>query len=434
MSPSSNSAAKTVVMLLDNPFTRDNRVKREALALADAGYRVTILALCPDATEGLPDVDTLVSDSGNPVEIRRCILPKWVFYHHHPMRQIRYILEAVSLWRRLLESSGKNPDLIHVNDVQLLPFGVWWKWLSGARLLYDSHEYWQAYASYSADVVMTEPDTHGTQADRERDRRHWLRLVQIEPWCLRWCDGVISVSQSICRELQVMWSQWNGSAAKRHPVICIRNMPADGLAKRETGRLRLFHERYGLSPETRVVLFQGNIEPTRGIDVMIDAAQHVMELPLVWVAMGPLPDDAYAQQLLTKAEAQLGPGRFFLKGPEYGDSFAQWTRSADIGVVTARNINRSYYYSLPNKLFEYMQAGLPLVCPDFPDMSQQVKHYHVGEVFTMEAPETLAEAIRGMVSQPDFPVEYEAGLRRAQVELTWNMEREGYLALVRSLL
>ena len=416
-------------MLLDNPFTRDNRVKREAMALADAGYSVTILALCPDATEGLPDHDTLTTPDGNSVEIHRCILPKWVFYHHHPMKQIAYIVKAVSSWQKNL----KTPAVIHVNDVQLLPFGGWWKWLSGASLLYDSHEYWQAYAGYSADAVLTEPDSHRSQADRQRDRRHWLRLVQIEPWCLRWCDGVMSVSQSICRELQAMWMRCNPRAAKKHPVICVRNMSADSSPLQEGTRPRYFHEHYGLSADTRVILFQGNIEPTRGIDVMIAAAQHLKDLPLVWVAMGPVPDETYAQQLSDQANTTLGEGRFFLKAPEYGDAFAQWTRSADVGVVTARNINRSYYYSLPNKLFEYMQAGLPLVCPDFPDMSQQVHHYGVGEVFDMDDPVTLANAIRAMVTQPDFPAGYAAGLERAKAGLTWAVEREGYLALVKAL-
>jgi glycosyltransferase involved in cell wall biosynthesis len=95
-------------------------------------------------------------------------------------------------------------------------------------------------------------------------------------------------------------------------------------------------------------------------------------------------------------------------------------------VVFVRPICLSYRYSLPNKLFESIHAGLPIVAADLPDTAEIVRRYGVGEVFDAGTPQDLAAAIQQVLADP---AAYRRAARAAAAELTWEHEAEELVGL-----
>jgi glycosyltransferase involved in cell wall biosynthesis len=111
-------------------------------------------------------------------------------------------------------------------------------------------------------------------------------------------------------------------------------------------------------------------------------------------------------------------------GPVPNAALLAYSAGADVGLCLIRNSSRSYYLSLPNKLFEYVMAGVPQVTSDFPEMGAVVRRYGVGEVCDPDDPGSVARAVRRIVDDPDAA---------AAAELPWGAEEPRLLALYDSI-
>lgn len=107
----------------------------------------------------------------------------------------------------------------------------------------------------------------------------------------------------------------------------------------------------------------------------------------------------------------------------------RYTAGADLGLSLDKDTNLNYRFSLPNKLFDYIHAGIPVLASDLPEVSRIVNNYRIGRVATDLRPEALARQVKALLHDNAFHQEVESNLPLAQRELNWDQERVKLLQL-----
>jgi glycosyltransferase involved in cell wall biosynthesis len=401
-------------MIVANSFTHDSRVQKEADTLIDRGWRVTVVAT---AQPGLPRIahDSRLRVIRVPRDPLLVTVIKQLLAHRGlglratgdarpvsfpPSRDVggpelaaRRVLEALAharFWRRAAIAAARSrPDLVVAHDLDALPAG--WaaaRWRK-APLVYDSHELW----------LEMPPQLPRS----ERARRRWGRAERV---LARSADRVVTVNDSIANELQRRYGIDPPLVVRNVPVrMTEASAPGDGL------RARL-----GTDRDTAIVLYVGGIQPGRGLEQLVQAVRKLAGVMLVLVGPG---EAAYVGSLVAAGI----PGWVRALPPVPSQEVGILAAEADVGVVPYRNLSLNHYLSLPTKLFEYLAAGLPVVCGDFPELRRIVLGCRVGCTCDTDDPEAVAAAIQQVLAQRD---EMRARAARAGEQLTWEGEGVRY--------
>lgn len=305
---------------------------------------------------------------------------------------------ALKMWainrRMIAVGVDEAADVYHSHDLNTLYVGHVCKQRTGAKLVYDSHE---------------------LQTERSRMGPWWKR------WALwnerRWlpsADALIVASTPWIDHLRMLY----GSVPD--PAVAVINVPESTEVVARDLRPEL-----GLDPGTPILLYQGSIQENRGIEPAIEAVPLLEDVVLVIVGYG------YYRDALEDLVARRGLSdrvRFF--GPIPNRDLLHWTASADVGLCNIVNASLSYYTTLPNKLFEYMMAEVPVLGSDSPGIGRVVEETGVGEVVDPVDPESLAAATRKILADP---APYQAACRQARERYNWDVEAENLLGVYRRL-
>ncbi len=302
----------------------------------------------------------------------------------------------------VVDAVAWRPDVVHANDGNTLAPALAIRALTGASIVYDAHELW-------------------TRRNVRGDR--WLAPqveAAIERIGVARAAGVISVSPSIVRWLESRY------ALPVAPTL-VRNVPPAAAPPRpEDGRLR---ELAGLAPSDRVIAYGGRITTSRGLEETLDALALLPEdVHLVMLGYG---EETYLRTLGERADALGVAARVHRVGPVAPDEVSTALADGDVSVVHVRPTCLSYEYSLPNKLFESIRAGLPVAAADLPDIREVVTSLGVGRLFEEDEPADLAATLSSLL---DHPADYRQRARAAAPALVWEHESEQLLALYRRVL
>ena len=390
-------------MFLYRPFDLDSRVEREARSLVGAGYEVEVMAL---PGPGLPERESRdgytihrVSPEGRTASaLRRASqtrLPS-------PLRRVASganVLLRMRRWaRRSAAAVGTRPTLVIAHDLDGLLAGVRLKRRMATPLVYDAHELYPDLAA----------------AGRPRyELRAWIRW---ESRLIRHADLVLAVTPS---RAEVMARRF----AIPTPRV-IRNVPETaGAPDRPAAGLR-----DQVPAGAHVVFYSGGMQPTRGLE---QALQALAQLPRCFLVLMGSGEREYVDRLRMLAEQAGVLERVVFHPPVRPHEVVAVTAAADVGIVLNQNVGLNNYLSLPNKLFEYVAAGLPVVASDSPDMAALVRRYEVGELCDPEDPAGVARAITAVLDDPERHERLRANARRAAPELTWERESGVFLAAIR---
>ncbi|MDR0542516.1 MAG: glycosyltransferase [Dysgonamonadaceae bacterium] len=163
----------------------------------------------------------------------------------------------------------------------------------------------------------------------------------------------------------------------------------------------------------KVLLYQGAVNIGRGIERIIDAMPYLDEF--VFYVIG----DGDILEALKERVSRLGLNNsVFFTGRVPFERLSAYTACADIGINLLENKGLNYYYSLPNRIFDYIRAGIPVLASDFPEIRRIVSNYGVGVLTDNYDPKFLSDTIRQMAAQK----KNEAGFAAANAELTWENE------------
>jgi glycosyltransferase involved in cell wall biosynthesis len=355
-----------IAMLLQRSSRFDSRVLREARALAAAGHRVTIVELAAGPRTPEPVADGVARVSALPPPRLKRLIP---FKLHRLVSGFAIARAAARL----------RPDVIHAHDVAMLPSG----WLAarraGALLVYDTHEFALGVAY--------------------RTRAFALLVRVVERLFVPRADAAITVSDGIAERLASIYRL-------RRPPVVVRNT-ADASGAVAGPGLR---EELRLPPETPLVLHQGAPARHRGCATLAHAVERLDGVHLVFLG-------EVEPEFMTQLRAGTG-GRVHFVPARPPEQLLAATGEADVGVTLLEDVCENHRLALPNKVFEYVAAGVTVVSSDLPELRGLVERYGIGELVDPADPQSVADGIRAALATPRTDA-----LAAAARELSWDLEQ-----------
>lgn len=184
------------------------------------------------------------------------------------------------------------------------------------------------------------------------------------------------------------------------------------------------------APPGGYILYQGALNVGRGLESLLDAMPQVAGR-LVICGEGDLSAAlrARARQLGLLASGLYPAGQVEFRGFVLPEALHEVTRHAAVGIMLLENIGLSYYYSLANKFFDYVHAGIPQVLIDFPEYRALNDQFDVAELVADLQPATLAAALNRLLHDPARHQHLAGNCRRARAQLSWQHEEQGLLRL-----
>jgi len=199
-------------------------------------------------------------------------------------------------------------------------------------------------------------------------------------------------------------------------------------ARQEVMRSDRLRKLLSIPPGRKVILYQGGLQRGRGIFISLKVIKRIHNIALVFLGNGDLRNEI-AREI---NDEQLS-GRAYLLNAFPVNELLQYTASADIGLCLIENFGASYYHSLPNKLFEYVAAGVPVVACNFPEIKHFVESNKVGLVVDPNNEEEIAAAIQCLLTDSDLYNSLVSNCKEAAKHCTWENEGAKLVAAMENL-
>jgi glycosyltransferase involved in cell wall biosynthesis len=369
-----------IAMLLHKSVEHDARVRREARALHDAGHEVVVIHLPRPGS-------SVAGAAADGYQLRAATRPR---------RPPGPLARAVAASRLSALAAAEGPDVVHAHDAAMLAPG----WLAarraGARLVYDSHE------------LATEVPYRS---------RAWAALVAaVERAFVSSADAVITVSDGIAERLRSRYS-----LAERPTVL--RNVPDLRPPSDPNGRPVDLRRSLGVD-DGPLVLHHGAVAKDRGCENLVRALAHLDRAHLLFLGA----DGPYAEGLRALSRELGVVERTHFEPPVPLDRLLAHTAQADVGVSLLEPSCDNHRLALPNKVFEYVAAGVPVVVSDLPELRRLVRAYGIGWTVDPGDPASIAAGLDSALGAGGDR-ELQQRLSRAAAELSWDRERQRLLDL-----
>lgn len=357
--------ANHVVMLAVSALRIDPRVERSARALVSAGYRVTVI--CPDISD--PPLKAQPLDWGPGIEFRILGWEAASYIDQFPWLNGRLMYEAAITYR---------PLAFHCHDLTTALAGLAAARQVGAACVCDFHEWFSENVSWDRVKEAYVPHPKG--------RRHIYKLS--EALAIRRADEIITVCDSIARELE-------RKSLGRRRINVIRNIPP---LNTDEGAWEPLRDSLGVDAGQFLVLWSGGTGPTRLLEPIIESLVYAPDV--AFAIRGPSLD-LFGAGYRERARKAGVESRLYLLPPVRSRDVVAAARGADAGVWSLPNLCKNFYYALPNKIFEYMAAGLPFAGAAFPEVKAIADRYAVGVTFDPYDPRSIGAALMRL-SEPEF--------------------------------
>jgi glycosyltransferase involved in cell wall biosynthesis len=176
----------------------------------------------------------------------------------------------------------------------------------------------------------------------------------------------------------------------------------------------------GLPNDKKIVIIQGSgMNKDRGVEEAISAMQFVPNAILILVGGGDVIESAKKLVGQLKLDDKV---LFFGKRPYL--ELMSFTCHADIGLAVDKPVTKNYELALPNKLFDYIHAGTPIICSSLPEIVQIVKKHNVGMVIESTTPEAISNAINKLLGDQTTLSELKRNCARAAQVENWENEKK----------
>jgi glycosyltransferase involved in cell wall biosynthesis len=363
----------------------DVRAMRTATALTEAGYTASIVDI--EANSTLP-----VEENIHGVRVQHLIVPGW---HTSRRFELWFFIKAVQvLFLSVLRLIKTRADIYHACEITAWPASIIAAILRRKSLVLETY-----------DLQFPVPNT---RVGFWR-RLAWL-VTLLHALILPRCAGVVVTSPLHAREIRNRF----------HPkeMALVRNIPM----YREIAKSDYVRQFLGLSPETRIALFHGVISPDREPDRLIHAAKF-LEQNIVIVMRGKCAGITQAE-LESLIDREGVTDRVKITPPVPFEEMLDWTASADIGlIIYPLDYSLNMRTLLPNKLFEYLMAGLPVLTTPLEAVVDVIRTYDVGHVVPSLDPAAIAEAINTMLAdRATLDRMHLNALKAARDNLCWEKE------------
>jgi glycosyltransferase involved in cell wall biosynthesis len=331
---------KTAIVCVTNDLSTDQRVHKTCITLQKCGYWVI-------------EVGRLLPDSV-PLERSYFTLRKKLWFHKGFLFYAEYNV------RLFLYLITKEVDLIFANDLDTLPAAFIVSKLRKKKLIFDAHELFPEVPE-----LIHRPIIKGI----------WNKIEYL-------IFPRLKHSITVCKSISDYYNyKYNIQ------MSVVRNIPFYHISS--DLKPAIFY------PDKKIILYQGALNKGRGLEMVLDA------MPLIENVMLVIIGDGDIRLQLEKRTKRLNiEDKVHFFGKISGDELYKYTPSASIGLCLLENKGLNYYYSLPNRIFDYLQAGVPVLATRFPEISNIVETYKTGILIEHYEPTYLAEVINDMLINP----------------------------------
>ncbi len=363
---------KRIIVSVTNDLATDQRVHKICTTLLHQNFEVLLIGRKFKNSKPL-------NRAYKTYRMRLLFNKGFLFYAEYNMR---LFLKLIVLKKKVLLA----------NDLDTLPANYLAALLTNKPIVYDSHE------------LFTEvPEL----INKPFQKQFWLK---IEQFILPKLQNCYTVSNSIALYYQKKYNT---------PFTVVRNVP-----------LTSTHLKIGSLPfktsGKKIILYQGVLNKGRGLSLIIDAMQYINDALFVMIGDGDI------KNILKQKVASLNLEKKVVFVPKMlPNDLKKITPLANIGLSVEEDLGLNYRYALPNKLFDYIQAKVPVLVSNLPEMEHIVATYHVGEALTSRQAKKVAEQIKRIIfSDTDS---YKESLQEAAKKLCWEKEELKIIKLFKSL-
>lgn len=362
-----------IIVSVTNDLTTDQRVAKICNTLLVNNYEVILVGR---KLQDSKEID-------RPYVTKRFIL----WFNKGPLFYLNY---NIRLFFFLLFS---KTDVLWSNDLDTLLPNFLISKIKGVKLIFDSHEYFTEVPEL---------------INRPKKQAIWKRL---EKKIIPQLNYVLTVSPSIAN----LYRKEYGIDVK-----VLRNVPSINKTIVEVEKLKKGDE--------KIIIYQGAINVNRGIELMVEAMLHLENIQFYILGKGDIEGEI-AQLILDK---QL-QNKVRMLGAIPLEKLHQYTKQADLGLSLEEDKGLNYRFALPNKLFDYIHAGIPVLVADLPEMSALVKQYKVGAVVDEYEAKCLAQTINQMLTDKSMINQWKVNTVKAAQELNWENEEQIIIKMLNAL-
>ena len=300
------------------------------------------------------------------------------------------------IWHIKLALFSSRASIFFAEDIYTLPFAVIFGKLKRVKIIYDSRELYGFLAGLN---------------ERKIVQSFW-KIV--EKLFIKHVDHIITTGKMDSDVIKEMYGVTN--------TVILRNLPRFYKPAQQTD----LRNQLGISNNKKILLYQGVILKGRGIEKIFEILPDISDFVFIIVGGGEFEE--YYKNLAV--ERNVIDQVFFI-GKFSQEDLPKLTPSADVGIALIENISKSYYYALPNKLFEYIMAEVPVVVSNLPQMKKIVEKYNVGFAVNPENNDEIINALENFTSDEIQYKKFKQNCKVASEELNWENEVGNLLEILK---
>jgi len=379
-------SSRKVCLFILRPSRTDYRALRTITALKNAGFEVSVVDIeCERSTPH--------EEMRDGVRWHHLIIPDWRSSRGF---QLFFFFVAIKTFFLSLSILLKSQvDMYHAVDLTALPICYIVTRLRCKPLIFEAYEldvpapetdiaFWRWLGPLLLGIILP----------------HCTKIITVSPLC----------AEELCRHFRI------------REVAVVRSIPAYCTVQKSN----LLRQHLKLREDTRIALYQGILQRNRGLDKLIRAAAFLDD-NIVIVIMGA----GNSKELEALTISEKVTERVKIIQPVPYAHLLEWTASADIGLTLfPPDYSLSIRWCLPNKLFEYIMAGVPVLTTELDAVVDIIKTYEIGQVVTSVTPEAFGGAINTMLAD-HIGLEHmrRNALNAARKELYWEKEQQNLIQL-----
>ena len=370
---------KKVAVFVLNDYVNDSRVIKQVESLSSR-YTVDVFAL----NNG--DFNKIEQDSSNVRVFRKVPYAKPSNFLIKKIKQVfvyfQYLFTSLIVLNKY--------DIVHCNDLETLPIGMLGKLLGklgnrNLKVVYDAHEY--------------ETETLWMQNKFKK-----FLAKKLEGFLIHYADGVCVVSDGIANEYVRLYNI-------DKPYLVLNTPKLVTVPKKD-----FFREKFSISKEMKIFLYQGGLTKGRGIEILLESFYRLGNSKQVIVFMGY----GNLEHEIIKFAAEHD--NIFFHEAVRPDVLLSYTSSADFGISFIEDLCLNYRYCLPNKIFEYMMAGIPVICSNLIEMKNVVNNHNLGLVAKTNDSQGFLESVK-LSDSFDYPQLVES-ISTARTIFNWEQQEK----------
>ncbi|BBE17082.1 glycosyl transferase, group 1 family protein [Aquipluma nitroreducens] len=356
---------KKISLSVINDLVTDNRVHKVAVSLKKMGFEPVLIGrLLPESHPVERDYQTH--------RMKLLFRKSAMFYLEYNIRLFLYLLKS-------------EIDVFVANDLDTLPANYLASRIKHKPLIYDSHEYFTEVPELIGRPVV---------------KAIWLRLEKL---LVPKVDAAYTVCDSIAEVYRDLY---------KVDFKVVRNLPVCSMFEEPKHQEKA-------PDQPKIILYQGALNLGRGVGAAIRSIPYLDGVELWLVGDGDQTSELKQLVIEMKLESKV---KFLGRLPLH--KLREVTLQADLGISLEEDLGLNYRFALPNKLFDYIQAGVPVLVSNLPEMMQIVEHYRIGIIAETHQRKVLAELMRDALFDEEKRLVWKQNLQKAAKELCWENEEK----------